>query len=228
MNVNSMLYWWPLLKGRGVPHPQTYIIPVPEEAEIWRVLDGGQFPLFLVQKIIEAVGHVGWPCFIRGDLASAKHQWLDSCFVPDTLTLLNHLYSLVEFTAMTMDLPPPAAFVVRPLLKLKSTFTAFNGLPISRERRYFVEDGAIVCHHPYWPEEVIRLPSIDNWRDALRDLNEETDLEVELLTEYAIKLAQYLEGGWSLDFACLDTGEWVFIDAALAAESWHPDHETQQ
>lgn len=102
-------------------------------------------------------------------------------------------------------------------------FTAFRGLPIGMERRYFVKDGQVLCHHPYWPEDAIRNPSVDNWQDILKDLNTEGEEEIKLLTSYAEKISRAIEGYWSVDF-CKDKSNswWWLIDMAEAKESWHP------
>jgi hypothetical protein len=121
---------------------------------------------------------------------------------------------------------PFIGVAIRELIRLQVGFTAFYGkLPIGAERRYFISDGAVVCHHPYWIEAAIQKPTIKNWKRVLADLNEEHYTEVALLTEYAWEIAQQFEGNWSVDFCRGTDGKWWLIDMATAHNSWHPDCE---
>src|SRR3989337_1939956 len=69
-------------------------------------------------------------------------------------------------------------------------------------RRYFVRDGQVQCHHPYWPEDALRFEGRRpwGWRKRLKVLNQETFGEVSRLWVYAERLAAHLDGYWSVDF----------------------------
>jgi len=115
------------------------------------------------------------------------------------------------------------SFVFREYIEMESGFKAFLGeLPINKERRYFIKNGKVLCHHPYWIEDSISRPSIKNWKTVLEKLNEETEDEIELLTSYAEKVAKVLDGYWSIDFCLSKEGVWYLIDCALGKDSWHP------
>lgn len=96
-------------------------------------------------------------------------------------------------------------------------------MPVASERRYFINKGQIQCHHPYWILDSIHDPSVDNWRELLTELNEETPEEVKLLSKYALSVAEILEGYWSVDFALSNKGEWYLIDMAKGEDSFHND-----
>jgi hypothetical protein len=105
---------------------------------------------------------------------------------------------------------------------LNSGFKAFEGMPVSKERRYFVRDGKVVCKHPYWPEDAIyghKLPP--DWKLLLAAMNLETGEEREQLNAYAVKFASVNPGFWSVDFAQDARGNWWLIDAARGEVSWH-------
>jgi len=231
MDRNSMLYWWPRIKDLDVPMPKTTIIES-NNVTLSGILDGEKPPEILTEEIVKAADIYGYPVFVRTDQASGKHDWEKTCFVPSKEKLFSHIYNILEFNecADIFGLPYEA-IVIREYIPLESSFKAFNGnMPVSKERRYFVKDGQVTCHHPYWPEEAIEEahsirhnPLPDNWRELLRELNTETEEEIRLLSDYARKIGERLSGYWSVDFAKGKDGKWYFIDAALGQDSWHPD-----
>jgi len=230
INKNSLLHWFPKIKNLGIPVPDTRTIEV-SHGELIRILDGDASGVKryipLIKKTIEELG--GPPVFMRTDHTSAKHDYINSCFLEkdDEKTILNYIYRLIEFSEMAGIVGLPCnAIVVREFLDLEYGFRAFNSLPIARERRYFIRNGKVQCHHPYWPEEAIRFwknTPPENWREKLRELNHETDEEVKLLSEYALKVAKVMDGYWSVDFAMAKNGKWYLIDMALGEMSWHPE-----
>ena len=227
---SSLLRWWPAVgDGTLAPVPQTVIVCVG-----WRrladYLDGiGQKEL--TRAVSGAAALLGWPekpVFLRTDQASAKHSYLDTCFLDSGTTerdLARHLYRLIDGN-FCVGLTPQA-IVVREYLRLDAPFTAWRGLPIARERRYFVRDGEVLCHHPYWPPEALESlganPSIPNWRQELARLNEEPPPEVNLLSSMAADVGKALPGYWSIDFAMDVCGVWWLIDMAAGKASWHPE-----
>ena len=113
---------------------------------------------------------------------------------------------------------------------MDSKFTAFYGeMPVNPERRYFIKDGKIQCHHPYWIEEAIekgtdskKLPN--NWKKVLKEINTETKEEIKLLSKYTNQIAKvFPKGYWSIDFCKAKDGEWILIDMATGGSSWHDD-----
>lgn len=233
MEKTSMLYWWPKVKDLDIPVPKTEIVEVPYD-DLVALLDGKRLSPQDEERLIEAGGKVGYPLFLRTDMASAKHQWERTCFVPKVEELFKHIWALIDETlaaGMFGELDP-SALVFREWLVLDSAFTAFKGLPISRERRYFVRDGIVECHHPYWVEEAIArsylLPTEKNWRQLLAALNQETPDEFGILGPYAASVGKTLGGYWSVDFACSQDGFWYLIDMAEGERSWHPEHDKQR
>ncbi|MGB9886659.1 MAG: ATP-grasp domain-containing protein [Moorellales bacterium] len=225
---SSMLYWWPRVRDLGVPMPETEVLEFGFRSLACLVYPEGEQDVEEAGRVLEVVREAargfGYPVFIRTDQASGKHEWENSCFVASEEDLPRCLGGVIEFNEMA-DLEP-RAIVIRRYIPLESAFTAFRGMPVARERRYFVLDGRVVCHHPYWPEDAVRfLPGRQpqGWREKLAALNEETLDEIELLNDYAVRLAAALPGYWSLDFARGAGGVWYFIDAARGELSWHPE-----
>ena len=236
MNKNSMLYWWPKVRNLDIPMPKTEIVRIDmTQDEIFGILDGEVYSAEAwhpyVQKILEAINEVKVPAFIRTDLTSGKHDWEKTCYYDGSKLIQQHISSLVEYCEMAdMIGLNISAIIVREYIPMLSAFTAFYGkMPVNPERRYFVRDGRVECHHPYWIEEAIAagtreglLPA--DWRDVLQAMNTEIGSEVQILTEYAEIIAAEFDGYWSVDFCKAKNKGWHFIDMAQGDASWHPEH----
>ena len=225
LNKNSMLFWHPYTEVIDIPQPKTKIVRV--DQSLSNILEGHPLPNYLELLFKEKAKEIGYPLFLRTDFASAKHDWKNTCFVPSEDRLINHIAQVVEFNDMAGIIGLPyQAIIFREYIPLESSFRAFKGeMPVAKERRYFIKDGEVKCHHPYWEEGAVAKSSIlpENWQELLSQLNQEDEEEVSLLTSYARQLGQVLEGYWSVDFAKGKDGKWYFIDAALGEQSWHPE-----
>ena len=223
----SMLYWYPLIKDLPIPQPRTLFVML-NEKEL-ESLYNEAVPESVTEKVKCVCDTIFYPCFLRTDLASGKHNWKKTCFIDGKTPLWEHILKIVEFN-LCADIFGLLfkAFVVREYIPMDSRFTAFYGdMPVNPERRYFIKDGKVVCHHPYWIEEAIeesKPPSDPNWRRQVSDLNYESDLEIDFLTDYALLVAEKLEGSWSVDFCKAKDGRWILIDLAIANRSWHPEN----
>lgn len=223
----SLCYWYPLIE-KELPTPRTEIVLLKEEDidTLFSALDGKGSPDDLKCRLLAGASHFNYPLFMRTDFTSGKHDFKDTCYVQSPDQVLGHALALFEDT-LCKDISI-GAFVFREFLQLESGFKAFRELPISKERRYFVEDGKVLCHHPYWPEDAIRgevTRKGDGWKAILKGLNTETQEEIELLTAMAGTFSNLVPGAWSVDFAktkCDVPRSWVLIDAAEAFRSWHP------
>mgnify|MGYP006286891915 FL=1 len=201
---NSMKYWFPKVKDLGIPVPKTILLDVPVKDE----------------EILEAAQEFQFPIFIRTYHAAAKHEWKETCYVKKRKRLIQQ----VKQMSMVNWHLPDDGIALREFLPLNYQFKAFNEMPVAKERRYFIKDGGIQCHHPYWPEESIQFYSIEKperWREQLAVLNTETDDEKVQLERMAKKVAQVVDGYWSVDFAQRNNGVWYLIDMAKGEDSFH-------
>lgn len=256
-NPNSFSTWFEPLRGDADLQwylPTTEVVWLPQPVWAEEILDEPEAHLNTVAAEIERLAakwQFGWPVFVRTNLLSGKHNYRDTCLMPDATALRRNLNALVEAHAMaaftmqgdcTID-----SFVVRKFLRLRHAFTAFNGLPIANEYRYFVTSGKIECMHPYWPVDAVRDGFI---ADMPRPMAEEDEGMArgwhgipEGWVAMLAKMQAYKPTGWthveragtvvekatgfpswSIDFAEDTTGHWWLIDMALAEESWHPPH----
>ena len=220
---SSMLYWWPKVEKAKVPKPKTYVIKL-KEKEIIKTLDWlekGKLPSKYRNQLKKYGAKLGYPLFLRTDEFSDKWSFTKTCFVASENQLEQHALALIDASWMH-DLTV-RAFFLREYIKPDWKFKAFWGeLPIAPERRYIIRSGKVIEHFPYWPEDAIERPDRENWMELLREMNNETKEEVELLTEYAEEVGRYVKGNWSVDFMKSKDGKWYFIDMAREEVSWKP------
>lgn len=231
--MNCLSYWFPKIVGiPGIKTPRTEIVqtklplwslcdgkaPEPTDGETWHgFLDG-------LAEIAMRVGG-GGPVFMRTGQGSGKHEWRDTCFIGDATreTIGQHVCQLVEWSELVDMLGLPTnVWVIRELLPTKPVFTAFRGMPITKERRYFIKDGKTVCRHPYWPAEAFegRSQAPAGWRDALEVMNNPTLEEWAELTELSDRVGAVIGGDWSIDWLMTERG-WYLTDMAVAGDSYH-------
>lgn len=229
---SSMLVWYPKIKGLDIPQPKTIILNIPPSVSR-SIGTSGPMPEGMIGEIYDNAHSIGFPLFVRTDHTSVKHSWSKTCFVEKEEQLMVHIWNIFESMECMMDIPFNA-LVFREYIDMDSKFCAFNGLPISKERRYFIRDGQVLCHHPYWPQDAIKFYDLDKpftdeqWKQWLAEMNTETPDEIELLTKYAMMVGEVLPGHWSVDFCHGLNNKWYLIDMALADVSWHPEHAAER
>jgi hypothetical protein len=224
LDKNSLLFWYPLVRDLPIPQPRTVVYTIPmEDLEVLRT-EG--LPDGFVDKV-HAVNTFGYPVFLRTDQASAKHQWERGAFVGSREMLNTCLFETISHNlCVGLFGLPFIAIVLREYIPMQFSYKAFRGMPVNPERRYFVQDGEVVCHHAYWIEDAItaygntKLP--ENWQKLSADMNSETPKEIHQLTNYAAMVAERLRGFWSVDFCMAADGRWLLIDCAQGKSSWHP------
>lgn len=220
-NRSSMLYWWPRIKDLSIPQPNTIVVPVDVHAlsAFWD--QDIELLKPFIPKLEAAAAEIGYPFFLRTDILSAKHDWENSCYVREEEKLLHHVWALADANFSILG-PGPSALVFREYIPLASQFTAFWGkMPVAPERRYFVRDGVVQCHHGYWPADAIQNPSVSNWAELLAGMNRQSAMEVLFLTGYAQCAGEALGGYWSVDFALARGNKWFLIDCAEGEKSYH-------
>ena len=173
-------------------------------------------------KGLEFSKTIGVPFFLKRGNFSGKHSWKDACFVDasDLEVIIRHM-TKIAMDAELCDCAPEYCFVARAMIQTKCAFKAFWGeMPVTKERRYFIRDGNVEFHHPYWPPDSIETKYGDlhtdepNWKALLAEVNRETPEEVEYLTEQSRKVASALPGYWSVDWLQDIDGKWWLIDMA--------------
>ncbi len=229
MDKTSMCFWWDKVKHLDIPMPNSIIVPFdkPTQRAYDSLNEVGLVQNRMVMRLADTIDK--YPVFIRTDESSAKHSWINSCFIENKDRLRSNLYRILEFN-LTCDIMglPATAFVIREYIPMAEVFKAFVDMPVNPERRYFINDGKVICHHAYWIEKAISaayhktdLPA--DWKSILADANYEDEDEIVLLTKQANLIAEVLDGFWSVDFCKALDGTWYFIDMAIGQRSWHPE-----
>jgi len=158
IDPNSMLYWFPKIKKLDIIYPRTEFVPVdfsnnPEiHDEDYSAVRNYS------DEVIKKAESFGYPFFLRTDLLSGKHYWNKTCFVKDEESVVLHMSELL-YISLNVDMfgREVRAYVVREYIPMATEFNAFSAdLPIGVERRYFIYDGKVVCHHPYWIKDAVR------------------------------------------------------------------------
>lgn len=225
---NCLSWWFPRILAAGLPVPRTRILKAPEalEADLgsWRRSDPTPWSLVTLADAIRDVAHEvgGFPLFLRTGFGSGKHEWSRTCHVAKSNSVERHVYALFEWSNMVDLLGLPCdTWVVRELMPVKAAFTAFDGFPVAKERRWFVKDGEVVRWHPYWPPGALEgHVETEGWREALAEANRPDPGEVEELRGLALRASRACPGEWSVDFLHVEGRGWVLIDMADARRSW--------
>lgn len=235
----SMEFWWPKVKLSGVPTPKTIMVPMSEEAVV-PIMDGkfGKAYDEFAKTLQHAVRLMGTPVFLRNSMSSNKHDWISTCYLAknDLETIKSHVRWSLEYVFMGIGFGAemPTSFFVRELLDTKPYFHYFGGaMPITKERRYFINEGKVVCHHPYWPADAFKSFSSSNFDEEkirlLGLMNEESEEEVRHLTEQSEKVGKHFDGYWSVDWLQVKDGTWYCIDMAEGRKSYHwPDCDKER
>ena len=234
--LNSLFVWYPLIK-EVVPTPKTIMIPMEKEIEdIDAAISpyyGGEVADPEMKRLMDeadkaAISLGGYPVFVRSDETSHKHDWKKSCFADSKKSLSVGIANIYEFTLMN-DFGTLAfgGIVVRELLELPHEFHAFNGMPVSKEFRFFVKNGKILCRHPYWFPACMRKADTEDWLQKLRKIQVLEPSEQMVLDSYALAISKAIESlgaldnYWSIDFCYAKGRGWLVTDMALGEDSYH-------
>ena|SRR3990167_10232332 len=236
--MNCISFWYPRLYRLNFPMPKTIILHTNLPLEN---LFGGERPeetsplykniMSFVIDIRLATTQVGFPAFLRTGHTSNKHDWKNSCFLDketlkDEKKVLGHIANLVDQSGiMTIDRMTPIDFwAVREFIETETYFTYFRGeMPITKERRYFVKNGKIECHHNYWDRKAFKNDIDEKKFKELSTLSEEDE---KLLNGMAVYVANVFQGYWSCDFLKGKNGKWYLTDMAIGERSYHEVHKT--
>lgn len=226
VDKTALSYWFPVLVEAGLPVPRTTILTMPPDAqkEIRNSFDGqgsieGVRALKLfADDIAEAVSEFGYPFFLRTDHTSGKHNWEETCFVDCAEAIPTHLWRIAEYSEICDFVGLPwSTWAVREILPTIpfGTCPNYGNMPICREFRFFVDEGAIRCVHPYWPRSALDQggASSELDYDALCRMGDD-------IGDLAADAGSALGGSWSIDILETKRG-WFITDLAEAHKSFH-------
>lgn len=237
----SLEEWFPLVQDI-VPVPRTLRARTTADLAALVEGEGGADDRRAYAQLVATLRgfaeHVGgYPLFLRTGHFSGKHDWSETCYVESDASMLRHVANIAEASELASwpDSFPLDVWVVRELLdtRLPETFRcrAYGGFPVSREQRWFVEDGRVAGHQAYWPEHAIEEgdPDVADWHRRLGVLNACTDESHQTLTVMTAMVGAAVPGAWSVDWLWARRGTsawgWWLTDMAWAERSYvDPDH----
>lgn len=207
--------------------PETIIVCT--DLPLIELLDGKMpagFDAFVAQ-LRQAGDKLGYPCFLRTGQGSGKHGWRRTCFIQSPEDFPSHVAALVEWSEMVdfMGLRWNV-WCVRKWLHLPAPFTAYLGMPVAPEWRYFVRSGKVICSHFYWPKRAVEEGDYDgelppNWRRLWQLMQVREAGEATAMNELAERAALALGDSWSIDICRDRDGSYWLTDCAEAARSFH-------
>lgn len=231
---NCLSYWFPKLVAAGVPVPRTEIVRFDDGRDGWSLgdlIDGKAVDGFdrLLSDLRSAATRIGTgPWFLRTGQGSGKHDWSRCCYLTDLDKLPHHVAALVEWSHLVDMLGlRHDVWCVREFLPTEpvAVLPQYGNMPLVKEVRAFVRDGAIVCLHPYWPLESIshglgrdQGDMAKRFYSAIEPSIDESGPTYKLLSQVAAALAD--DGAWSVDVLATKRGYYV-TDMAIASESYH-------
>lgn len=238
-SLTRLSYWFPLVESAGLPVPETRIVKISDQD--MRLLftfcldgEGDPTPWHSLTHAIEMAAlslPKPPPVFLRTDFLSGKHSWVETCYVADLSLIPTHVSRLIE-KSETFDFVgcPWDVWVVREFLNTRPQFHAFQGMPITREFRYFVRDGVIEHRQPYWPEYAIEgnfyrgAVEPEDWRSTLSEMNRISANEDTELSRLTLETSAAVPGFWSVDWLQTADRGWVLTDMAEGDKSfrWEP------
>lgn len=96
--LNCLSYWYPTVERLGIPTPKTKIYRAPQdcvdflrETLYGKVLNPPKSHEVLIEQIAKGAEEVGYPFFLRSGQVSGKHEWENSCFVPNEESIKRHV-----------------------------------------------------------------------------------------------------------------------------------------
>ncbi|MCK9576871.1 MAG: ATP-grasp domain-containing protein [Clostridia bacterium] len=226
MDKSSFNYWYPKIEGK-LNTPKSIIIEYSKDyANKILTRDFDLLKQYISGIIYEMDKHgISFPVFLKTDTYSAKWYWSKTCFVKDSESLKHNIMYLL-YLCEEDDSRPVKSLIIKEYIELKSNFNAFCDMPINKERRYFIENKKVLCHHPYWDAKDIEFFNDnypENWEELLSKLNIETDDKIYILTNMAERFGELIDGDnyFSVDFAQDKYGVWYLIDSAMGNISYH-------
>lgn len=233
-------YWYP--KTQHLPSPATKVLNEPLTLEMLSendkegVYNAGYHELIYRLRLAagEMIGRYELPLFLRTGQTSGKHDWPNTCELSSPEEIESHVQALAMFShAVDLRGLPLNVWAVREWLDIEHKFTAFSGMPIGREYRFFVQEGEILHCQPYWPHEALAEHATETgWKAKLDELNKmpppyaAIDL-ANLVGETVANRFEHPDSCWSVD-VCKTTGRgWYLTDMAPAERSffWDPNGE---
>lgn len=129
---------------------------------------------------------------LKGETNSRKAQWLKSMFAQDKQAAVNVYNELTNDSLIGYQ-----KIYIREYVPLFKYLEGINGMPVTREFRFFVAYDNILCGDYYWQNYVDDLPERPNPKDVpLSFLQEVISRVGSQCNFYTIDVGQTIHGDW--------------------------------
>lgn len=231
MDITRLSYWLPKLEAAKLPVPRTILVYAEDDElnDVSNILDYKKpegAANELAKRIKTAADTVGYPCFLRTDHTSGKHDWERTCFIANPAYILPNLIAIAEYWELAnMAAPPCDVWAVRELLPTIpiGVCRGYGNMPICREFRFFVDGSEIKCWHPYWPWDALKKGGAafdDPAKFSYTDFSSMPPDEEATIKQLASAAGAAVGGAWSVDLLETRRG-WFITDMAEAHKSFH-------
>ena len=84
-NKTCISYWYPKIKESSIDvrMPETTFV-FSNPSDRYELFDGkprSRHYSDVISRLEKAADEIGYPCFMKNSIYSAKHSWLDTCFI---------------------------------------------------------------------------------------------------------------------------------------------------
>lgn len=228
-NPTSFTNWYPQIKNIvKTPISQCIDISYDDFGNVINLFDNIPLPNKtlknfnkIVKKIKDFGTIYGYPLFIKSYTFSSKHNWENTCFIDKNSDILKHITNIIMDSEL-VNCESGLGFVIRKFIDTSySPFTAFEGMPVVKERRYFIKNKKVYGRQEYWVEGAFKNQNLTpkQWKQ-LRGLNLQTKEEILYLKSETEKIIKVLDGDWSVDWLMDSKGQWWCIDLAEMHKSY--------
>lgn len=219
----DMAHWYPKIQPLDIPTPESVMV------ELDRSSDGP--PEYDTAEVAEKLKRFDGEAFVRTGYKSAQMHSSGS-----------HIHDYDDIDATLMELLSQQVMMGMSLGKglwlrewLDVDFCAYSRDPLVPEVRVFIRDNEVVCHHPRLEgfsgehgehhREVAEQYIESGWEPIEPAEYEERDEAPDGVKDYAERVAEAVDGWWSVDFIMDRNGDWYCTDMALDAVYWREDQE---
>lgn len=202
-----------------MPHTDLYAVDFETICTQW---EGGTLDQSPLIDFLMNYSGKGTPNFIRDGHTSAKHDWYNTCFVAPDITrdrMVDQVANIIGFN-LIHGIGRTNYWAIRQYVEPETLGTTAYGMPLAAEYRFFYHNGEITHVQPYWcPENVDTQVTLDQLKSGYELL----DQMIEIPKEIAMRVGRLIATeypSWSIDVMLTKKGDWLFIDAARAEQSF--------
>lgn len=171
--------------------PECYhVIADQTPRSVWLPSDAG----FSIDRIMQALGPFGsGPVIVKDYAKSQKHYWRDACYIPSAADAAGVERVVRRFLELQGD-SLNEGLVFREYIEFDPVGEhGRSGMPLTREFRFFLRDGEVICRAPYWGESRYDGP-------------------VPVVADFADAVARVESRFFTMDVAQRRDGDWMIVE----------------